>query len=83
MISRAAPNELYSEYVFDGKKTALEFWGHIPHNMKEAVTLSKSIIKAYREKHQPLFTPERLNDLLKAIKTFHQKQWLEGFALYS
>ncbi len=73
MISRAAPNELYSEYVFDGKKTALEFWGHIPHNMKEAVTLSKSIIKAYREKHQPLFTPERLNDLLKAIKTFHQK----------
>ncbi|MFX1492313.1 MAG: bacillithiol biosynthesis BshC [Promethearchaeota archaeon] len=73
MTTLAPPNELYSEYVFNGNKKALKFWGPIPHNMKEAVTLSKSIIKAYREKHQPLFTPERFNDLLKAIQAFHQK----------
>jgi uncharacterized protein YllA (UPF0747 family) len=73
MTPRAAPNELYSEYVFDGRKTALEFWGPIPHNMKEAIILSKPIIKAYRGNHQPLFTAQRLNELLKATKTFHQK----------
>ena len=51
-----AANQLYYEYVFDGKEKALNFWGPIPSNVQEAVTISSPLIEVYRTEKQPLFT---------------------------
>ncbi len=71
MAPQLPPSKLYSDYVFDGAEAALQFWGPIPRNIKEAITLSTPLIAAYSE-HQPLFTQERLNTLTKAIKGIHR-----------
>ncbi len=71
MTPQLPPSKLYTDYVFDGKKTALQFWGPIPRNIKEAISLSSPLIRAYREK-QPLFSLERMKTLCDVIRETHQ-----------
>ncbi len=58
--------------MFDGRKTALQFWGPIPRNIKEAISLSTPLTHAYREK-QPHFSLERIKTLCDAIRKTHQE----------
>jgi len=67
------PSKLYSEYVFDGHEVAPRFWGPIPLNMKEAVTISRPLIKGYRTNQQPLFSPERFSRFCDALRNIHRE----------
>lgn len=51
---------------------APQFWGPIPRNIKEAISLSTPLIYAYQTS-QPLFTQERLKTLSQTIRSTHQK----------
>ncbi len=72
MTPQPPPSKLYTDYVFDGNESALQFWGSIPRNIKEAITLSTPLMNAYPKK-QPIFTQERLSLLCKTIKSIHRK----------
>jgi uncharacterized protein YllA (UPF0747 family) len=72
MNPQPPPSKLYADYVFDDKKTALQFWGPIPKNIKESINLSTPLIADY-PKLQPLFSQERLHSLHRIIKTIHQQ----------
>ena len=74
MNELASPDQLYSSYIFDGNETAVHFWGSIPLNVQEAITMSKSLSVSYRNMKQPLFTQQRLGRLCKAIREIHQRQ---------
>ncbi|MFW9830992.1 MAG: bacillithiol biosynthesis BshC [Candidatus Thorarchaeota archaeon] len=73
MTQPLIPSKLFSDYVFEGKETALQFWGPIPHNMKETISISSPLISIYQEERQPLFSKERFAELLRAISELHQK----------
>jgi uncharacterized protein YllA (UPF0747 family) len=64
---------MYSEYVFDGHEAAPRFWGPIPLNMKEAVTISRPLIKVYRTNHQPIFSQERFSQFCKTLRNIHRE----------
>jgi len=66
------PSKLYSDYVFDGIEAALQFWGPIPRNIKEAIRLSTPLRGIYSER-QPLFTENRLKTLGQAIRDTHHR----------
>jgi uncharacterized protein YllA (UPF0747 family) len=72
MTPRLAPSKLYAEYIFDGNEAALQFWGPIPKNIKEAINLSTPLIDAY-QKIQPVFTQERFHGLIKSLEAIHKK----------
>ena len=72
MKPQPPPSKLYADYIFDDKKAALQFWGSIPKNIKEAITLSTPLIDSYL-KLQPLFSQERVHTLSRIIKTIHQQ----------
>ena len=72
MNPQPPPSKLYAGYVFDDNKAALQFWGLIPKNIKEAITLSTPLIDDY-PKLQPLFSQERLHALYRIIKRIHQQ----------
>ncbi len=73
MTPPAMPSKMYSEYVFDGNELAPRFWGPIPLNMKEAVTISRPLIKGYRTNQQPIFSQKRLSRFCDAIRNIHRE----------
>jgi uncharacterized protein YllA (UPF0747 family) len=72
MKPQPPPSKLYADYIFDNNKAALQFWGPIPKNIKEAIDLSTPLIDNY-PKVQPLFSQERSQALNRIIKTIHQQ----------
>lgn len=74
LLDKTAPaaNQLYREFIFDGNKAALEFWGQIPKNMKDAVQFSLPLSTSYRKEKQPIFSLNRVAILSRAIRELHK-----------
>jgi uncharacterized protein YllA (UPF0747 family) len=72
MNPQPSSSNLYAAYVFNGNEKALQFWGPIPRNIKEAISLSTPLVDKYSKK-QPLFSKERLHILGQTIRSVHQK----------
>lgn len=74
LLDKTAPtaNHLYHELIFDGNKAALEFWGQIPKNMKDAVQFSLPLSTSYRKEKQPIFSLNRVAKLSRAIRELHK-----------
>ncbi len=73
MTPPVMPNKMYSEYVFDVNEVAPRYWGPIPRNMKEAVAISRPLIKGYRTNQQPLFSQERFGKFCDALRNIHRE----------
>lgn len=73
MTPPVMPSRMYSEYVFDGHEVAPRFWGPIPLNMKEAVNISRPLIKGYRTNQQPVFSQERFSKFCDALRNIHRE----------
>jgi uncharacterized protein YllA (UPF0747 family) len=64
-------NQLYNAYVFDQEPVTHQFWGPIPRTASEAIRYSQVLIQKYLKGQTPLFSEDRLEKLLHAIKDLH------------